>query len=82
MQNTRHLPNAPCRATHSRRNPNHHRSILALTTAFWDAYLRDDARGKAWLDGDGPEDSGERRSVAKEMRGRQNFSTVAVTYKN
>jgi predicted dienelactone hydrolase len=36
------------------RNPNHHRSILALTTAFWDAYLRDDPRAKAWLDGDGP----------------------------
>jgi predicted dienelactone hydrolase len=36
------------------RNPNHHRSILALTTAFWDAYLRDDTRAKAWLDGDGP----------------------------
>jgi predicted dienelactone hydrolase len=36
------------------RNPNHHRSILALTTAFWDAYLRGDARAKAWLDGDGP----------------------------
>ena len=25
-------------------NPNHHRAILAVTTAFWDAYLRDDAR--------------------------------------
>jgi dienelactone hydrolase len=36
------------------RNPNHHRSILALTTAFWDAYLRDDQNAKQWLDGDGP----------------------------
>jgi predicted dienelactone hydrolase len=36
------------------RNPNHHRSILALTTAFWDAYLRDDQNAKNWLDGDGP----------------------------
>lgn len=36
------------------RNPNHHRAILAVTTAFWDAYLRDDAKAKAWLDGDGP----------------------------
>jgi predicted dienelactone hydrolase len=36
------------------RNPNHHRSILALTTAFWDAYLRDDANARRWLDGDGP----------------------------
>jgi predicted dienelactone hydrolase len=36
------------------RNPNHRRIILALSTAFWDAYLRDDAKAKAWLDGDGP----------------------------
>lgn len=36
------------------RNPNHHRVILALSTAFWDAYLRGDADAKAWLDGDGP----------------------------
>ena len=35
-------------------NPNHHRVILALSTAFWDAYLRDDKAAKAWLDGDGP----------------------------
>jgi hypothetical protein len=36
------------------RNPNHHRAILAISTAFWDAHLagREDAR--AWLDGDGP----------------------------
>ncbi len=37
------------------RNPNHHRVILALSTAFWDAYLRDDASARKWLDGDGPE---------------------------
>jgi predicted dienelactone hydrolase len=36
------------------RNPNHHRAILALSTAFWDAYLRSNAEAKAWLDGDGP----------------------------
>jgi predicted dienelactone hydrolase len=34
------------------RNPNHHRAILALTTAFWDAYLRNDPAAKAWLNGD------------------------------
>jgi predicted dienelactone hydrolase len=34
------------------RNPNHHRAILALTTAFWDAYLRNDQAAKAWLNGD------------------------------
>ena len=36
------------------RNPNHHRAILALSTAFWDAWLREDPDAKAWLDGDGP----------------------------
>jgi predicted dienelactone hydrolase len=37
-----------------RRNPNHHRAILALSTAFWDAYLKGDAAARAWLDGAGP----------------------------
>ena len=36
------------------RNPNHHRVILALSTAFWDAYLCNNAIAKTWLDGDGP----------------------------
>jgi len=36
------------------RNPNHHRAILALSTAFWDAYLLDNASAREWLDGDGP----------------------------
>lgn len=35
-----------------KRNPNHHKVILALSTAFWDATLRGDAEAKAWLDGD------------------------------
>ena len=39
---------------HEPRNPNHHRAILALSTAFWDAYLRGDGAARAWLDGDGP----------------------------
>jgi len=37
-----------------KRNPNHHRSILALSTAFWDAHLRGNADAKAWLSGEGP----------------------------
>jgi len=37
-----------------KRNPNHHRVILALSTAFWDAWLRDDAAARVWLDGSGP----------------------------
>lgn len=36
-----------------KRNPNHHRVILALSTAFWDAYLKGDEKAKAWLDGGG-----------------------------
>jgi len=37
-----------------KRNPNHRRVILGLSTAFWDTYLRDDPAARAWLDGDGP----------------------------
>ncbi len=39
------------------RNPNHHRAILALSTAFWDTYLRGDKSAQAWLDGDGAKKS-------------------------
>lgn len=39
---------------HRERNPNHHRAILALSTAFWDAYLEGDAAARKWLDGAGP----------------------------
>ncbi len=37
-----------------KRNPNHHRVILAVSTAFWDAYLKRDEQAKSWLDGEGP----------------------------
>jgi hypothetical protein len=33
------------------RNPRHWNTILALSTAFWDAYLRDDEAAKRWLVG-------------------------------
>jgi predicted dienelactone hydrolase len=36
------------------RNPNHHAAILALSTAFWDTYLRQDAAARTWLQGAGP----------------------------
>jgi predicted dienelactone hydrolase len=36
------------------RNPNHHRAILALSTAFWDAYLRSEKDALTWLNGNGP----------------------------
>jgi predicted dienelactone hydrolase len=37
-----------------KRNPNHQKSILALSTAFWDACLKNDATAKTWLNGSGP----------------------------
>ena len=37
-----------------KRNPNHHRAILALSTAFWDLHLRGLEPARAWLQGDGP----------------------------
>ena len=39
---------------HETRNPNHHRAILAISTAFWDAYLNGDAAAREWLNGKGP----------------------------
>jgi predicted dienelactone hydrolase len=39
-----------------KRNPNHHRVILSLSTAFWDAYLKEDKQAKEWLDGAGTTD--------------------------
>jgi predicted dienelactone hydrolase len=42
----------PLPGDRAQRNPNHHRAILAISTAFWDAYLRDDADARAWLDAD------------------------------
>jgi predicted dienelactone hydrolase len=32
------------------RNPAHHRTILATSTAFWDAFLRRDNAARRWLD--------------------------------
>jgi hypothetical protein len=36
------------------RNPNHHRVILALSTAFWDTHLRQNPAARQWLQRDGP----------------------------
>ena len=43
-----------------KRNPNHHRVILALSTAFWDTYLLQSEPARKWLQGPGP------RSVLEE----------------
>jgi predicted dienelactone hydrolase len=37
-----------------RRNPNHHRTILALSIAFWDSWLSENFAARTWLNGDGP----------------------------
>lgn len=44
----------PQRLDRGQRNPNHHRAITALSTAFWDAWLKKDETAKVWLDGEGP----------------------------
>ena len=44
----------PQRLDRGQRNPNHHRAITALSTAFWDAWLKKDEAARAWLDGEGP----------------------------
>lgn len=36
------------------RDPNHHRVVLALSTAFFDAFLRGDAAARGWLESDAP----------------------------
>jgi predicted dienelactone hydrolase len=36
------------------RNPNHHRAINRISTAFLDAWLKNDPLARAWLDSDGP----------------------------
>ena len=36
------------------KNPNHHKAILAISSAFWDTYLSSDKSAEAWLRGDGP----------------------------
>ena len=37
-----------------KRNLDYHQAILALSTAFWDAWLCRDMAARTWLDGDGP----------------------------
>ncbi|MEQ8635006.1 alpha/beta hydrolase family protein [Gimesia maris] len=34
-----------------RRNPRYHEEILAVTTAFWDTYLRQNEQARVWLQG-------------------------------
>lgn len=51
----------------------YHKPILALTTAFWDANLRDDNAAKAWINGKAarsvmlPEDQWDKNKLAEEL---------------
>jgi predicted dienelactone hydrolase len=45
---------APLSTDRYPRNPNHHRATIALSTAFWDAYLKEDGTAQAWLASDAP----------------------------
>ena len=56
LQNAEHsaFTDRPLPGDEEPRNPNHHRAVIALSIAFWDAYLREDAGARQWLDGDGP----------------------------
>jgi predicted dienelactone hydrolase len=50
----RALPSEGASVRAGTRNPNHHRAILALSTAFWDAYVRQDSAALAWIKGNAP----------------------------
>lgn len=54
-----------------KRNENHHRVILALSTAFWDAYLRDDGDAKQWL-------TSEEAKRTMEPKDHWQFSSAAI----
>ncbi len=40
------------RLRRSKRNPNHHKAIKAITTAFWETYLTDNDAARKWLHSD------------------------------
>jgi len=37
-----------------KRNPNHHRAIKAISTAFWDSVLKNNGKASEWLNGKSP----------------------------
>lgn len=39
------------------RNPNHHPAILAISTKFWDAYLKGDQAARKWLQSEAPREA-------------------------
>lgn len=53
LNGANHMAFTDSPAPRSTSNPNHHKAIEALSTAFWDSYLKDDKAAKAWLDGEG-----------------------------
>jgi len=57
-----------------RKNPNHHRVMLAYSTAFWDSYLKEDPAAKAWLQGEEAKSLLERRDEWQVLKQGQSYS--------
>jgi len=53
LYDAEHLAFGDSRRLNTNRNANHHKAIKALSTAFWDAYLKKDAAAREWLDNSG-----------------------------
>lgn len=51
LYNAEHMAfgDSPQRGHQKARNPNHHKAIIALSTAFWDTYLLDRKEAGLWL---------------------------------
>lgn len=53
LADAEHMAFSDSKLGNGRRNPRHHELILQGSTAFWNAYLRNDADAKNWLAGGG-----------------------------
>ncbi len=53
------------------RNPNHHRAILALSTAFWDSYLKGDPEAKTGSTAAAPPASSKKPTAGRRSRTRR-----------
>lgn len=51
LDQAQHFAFGDVRRKNQNRNPEHHPAILAISSAFWDAYLLQNTKAKAWLKG-------------------------------
>jgi predicted dienelactone hydrolase len=49
LSNAEHMAFSDSKLSAARRNPRHHELILQSSTAFWNAYLKDDRAAKEWF---------------------------------